>query len=429
MTAEAVNVASTVANGYFRSVDTTDKIPALDVSIGSLVPGVYLRQAGTDMAHAQLLADAAWSTSLPPILVQKTGLRIIDGMHRLEAAKLRGKTHISARVVDCTDEEAFILAVQSNTLHGLPLSKADRIAGAKRILASHPDWSDRAVASVSGLSAKTVGVLRNRSTGDVPVLAKRLGRDGKKHPVSGTEGRLRAVEYIKAHPDAPLRQVAREADVSLGTVHDVRDRLRRGADPLIGRREAIRQQGPLGPGQHQAGADSDDTGLAGPVSSGDRTGPAGRTGLASLVGPGHPAGPDGAHPIVPRSMDVRLAEADASESRQDTPSPIDAARGIGAANGANAVNGATGIRNGVRPVVWRSISGKLAGDPTLRYTEGGRAFLRWMSLHAAHTEDWREFVDVIPVHWLRDVDQLASSLSEEWRMFAEWLRGKRESAS
>lgn len=274
MTAEAVNVTS-AANGYFRSVDAIDKLPALDVSINSLVPGFYLRQAGTDMTHAQLLADAAWSTSLPPILVQKTGLRIIDGMHRLEAAKLRGKTHISARVIDCTDEEAFILAVQSNTLHGLPLSKADRIAGAKRILASHPDWSDRAVASVTGLSAKTIGVLRNRSTGDVPMLAKRLGRDGKKHPVSGTEGRLRAVEYIKANPDAPLRQVAREADVSLGTVHDVRERLRRGADPLTSRREAILQQEQRAPGRHQAGTAREGASPAGSVGSAGAAGAVG----------------------------------------------------------------------------------------------------------------------------------------------------------
>lgn len=405
MTSEAVNVAS-VANGYFRSVDAIDKLPALDVSINSLVPGFYLRQAGTDMTHAQLLADAAWSTSLPPILVQKTGLRIIDGMHRLEAAKLRGKTHISARVIDCTDEEAFILAVQSNTLHGLPLSKADRIAGAKRILASHPDWSDRAVASVTGLSAKTIGVLRNRSTGDVPMLAKRLGRDGKKHPVSGAEGRLRAVEYIKANPDAPLRQVAREADVSLGTVHDVRERLRRGADPLISRREAILQQEQRETGQHQAGTARDGASSASP---------------GTPIAQADPVGPDG----------TRLAGdcgTGAGEPRRLPPSPISAARGMRRDSGANGANLASGVRNGTRPTAWRSISAKLAGDPTLRYTEGGRAFLRWMSLHATHTEDWREFVDVIPVHWLRDVDLLASSVSEEWRLFAEWLREKHESA-
>lgn len=378
MMSRALNAASTVANGYLYSADAIDKLPALDVVISSLVPGFYLRQAGTDMIHVRLLADAAWSTSLPPILVQKNGLRIIDGMHRIEAAKLRSETHISARVLDCTDEEAFILAVQSNTLHGLPLSKADRIAGAKRILVSHPDWSDRAVASVTGLSAKTVSVLRNRSTSEIPALTKRLGRDGKKHPLSGAEGRLRAAEYIKEHPDAPLRQVARAADVSLGTVHDVRERLRRGVDPMLGRREAMRQK----ESGHQ-------------------------------------------EPSRPQAR----TSWDATSQAKDCPTVVTRPEAVSAIGSGRGMRAGNGVRNGARPLLWPAISAKLGSDPTLRYTEGGRAFLRWMSLHAAHTEDWREFVDVIPEHWLREVDLLASSVSEEWRMFAEWLRGKQESAS
>jgi ParB-like chromosome segregation protein Spo0J len=145
-----------------------------------LIPGFFLRQAGTDAAHVKLLADAAASVQLPPILVQKNSSRIIDGMHRFEAAKLCRQQNIRAHVIGCTDEEALILAVRSNTLHGLPLSRADRIAGAKRILSANPDWSDRALAKVTGLSTRTIGVLRNRSTDDIPVIDKRLGRDGKR---------------------------------------------------------------------------------------------------------------------------------------------------------------------------------------------------------------------------------------------------------
>jgi ParB-like chromosome segregation protein Spo0J len=352
-------VRETATISYINSSAAIEQSPELDVAVSSLVPGFYLRHAGTNAAHVQLLADAAGSTKLPPILVQKNGSRIIDGMHRVEAAKLRMSEYICARVIDCTDEEAFILAVQTNTLHGLPLTKADRIAGAKRILSSHPDWSDRAVAKVTGLSAKTVGILRNRSTGEIPLLHKRLGRDGKRHPVSGAEGRRRAVDYIKAHPDAPLRQVAREADVSLGTVHDVRERIRRGADPVVG----VRGKRPDQPER---------------VSS-----------ATSLLG---------------RSSSAENASA------------------------ATAKRGAHNKQNAPQRS-WLAISAKLANDPTLRYTEGGRAFLRWMSLHAAHAEEWREFIDAIPLHWLKDIDLIASGVSEEWRMFAEWLRTKQESAS
>jgi hypothetical protein len=50
--------------------------------------------------------------------------------------------------------------------HGLPLTLADRLAAAARIVTACPYWSDRAVAAVAGLSPKTVtavldpGVLR-----------------------------------------------------------------------------------------------------------------------------------------------------------------------------------------------------------------------------------------------------------------------------
>lgn len=117
--------------------------------------------------------------------------RIIDGTHRVEAAKLRGKQNINARIIDCGDEDALILAINSNIQHGLPLSKADRISGAKRILAAHPDWSDRVVAEIAGLSAKTIASLRNRSMG-TKFTGKRLGRDGKRRPLSAAEGRRRA---------------------------------------------------------------------------------------------------------------------------------------------------------------------------------------------------------------------------------------------
>ena len=75
------------------------------------------------------------------------------------------------------------------------------------------------------------------------------------------------------------------------------------------------------------------------------------------------------------------------------------------------------------------ISGKLAADPALRYTDGGRAFLRWMALHSMQADEWREFIDAIPQHWLEDVSRIAAAMSDEWRHFAERLGSKREAAS
>lgn len=60
----------------------------------------------------------------------------------------------------------------------------------------------------------------------------RIGRDGTRRPLSSIEGRRSAGELIKARPHTPLRQIAKEAGISLGTAADVRSRVLRGEDPV-----------------------------------------------------------------------------------------------------------------------------------------------------------------------------------------------------
>lgn len=359
--AVAVRDAAVVNAADFDPMSLVDMLPEVSIPVDSIVPGFHLRQSGTDAAHVRMLVDAGGSVRLPPILVQRHTCRIIDGLHRVEATKLRGERTINARLIDCTDAEALVLAIKSNTLHGLPLSRADRIASAKRVLVAHPDWSDRAVAGVAGLSAKSIASLRNSTTGDAQFSGKRLGRDGKRRPVTTGEGRLRAEAYIKAHPEASLRRVARETDVSIGTVHDVRDRLRRGL--CNGTAEAVRNDGaPAAAGTQQAAA---------------------------------------------------VAAAVAASVAASVPPQVVPARN-GAAN--------------AQQLTWSAVSAKLTGDPALRYTEGGRAFLRWMAMHSMQADDWREFIDAIPQRWLSHVSLIAVGMSEEWRQFAEQLRYRQETA-
>jgi hypothetical protein len=167
---------------------------------------------------------------LPAILVNRRTMRVIDGMHRLSAAKLAGAEMIRVKFIDTDERDAFLLAVKANTDHGLPLSVADREAAAIRILSWYPYWSDRAIASVVGLAATTVGAIRARSAVQSPQLNVRMGRDGRLRPMSTADGRRRASEIIAARPGASLREVAREAGISLGTAHNVRERMRRGEE-------------------------------------------------------------------------------------------------------------------------------------------------------------------------------------------------------
>ncbi|MFB6891937.1 ParB/RepB/Spo0J family partition protein [Kitasatospora sp. NPDC056327] len=199
------------------------------VAISALRPADSPRAGEVDPQHVRKLMTAR---GLPPIVAHRSTMRVIDGMHRLRAAELLGRSEIEVLFFEGTDAEAFVLAVQSNVRHGLQLSRGERSAAARRIMTSHPDWSDRAISVAAGLSVKTVAEIRQRATGDIPQLHTRIGLDGRVRPVDGTAGRRRAAAFIQAHPDASLRQIASAVGISTGTARNVRERLRQGESPV-----------------------------------------------------------------------------------------------------------------------------------------------------------------------------------------------------
>ncbi|OLZ44962.1 hypothetical protein BS329_34980 [Amycolatopsis coloradensis] len=200
------------------------------MSLDALMLADSLRLDGEDPKHVELLAEA--DADLPPVLVQRSTMRVIDGKHRILAARLRGDSEITITYFDGTDFEAFVQSVRSNVRHGLPLTRADREAAVLRILESQAAWSDRAIAEVTGLSAPTVGAIRSRATDNSSQSHARIGRDGRIRPLTTAEGRRAAAKIIAERPDAPLREIASTAGISTGTARDVRDRLRRGDDPV-----------------------------------------------------------------------------------------------------------------------------------------------------------------------------------------------------
>ncbi|MEU6914454.1 ParB N-terminal domain-containing protein [Streptomyces olindensis] len=170
--------------------------------------------------------------SLPPITVHRGTMRVVDGVHRLGAAKLRGATEINVVFFEGTLEEAFAHAVEKNVRHGLPLTVQERTDAAARIMTSHPDWSDRRVACTTGLSRKTVAQIRRTGLGDHSGQTARTGRDGRVRPVNSAAGREQAAQVLREKPSASLREVARVAGISPSTVRDVRDRIANGDDPV-----------------------------------------------------------------------------------------------------------------------------------------------------------------------------------------------------
>lgn len=194
------------------------------VDINVLQPADSPRLGGCSDEFIRALASS--DAPIAPVVVHRSTMRVVDGTHRLRAAVLRGCRSVEVEFVDGPPEDAFVLSVEMNLA---TLSTADREAAARRVLRSHPQWSDRAIAASTGLAAKSVGVLRRAVGGRA---ATRIGRDGKVRPVNSAAGRRLAGQMIQARPDASLRDIARAAGVSPGTVRDVRRRLSQGLDPV-----------------------------------------------------------------------------------------------------------------------------------------------------------------------------------------------------
>lgn len=232
----------------------TETVP-LDVLRTTQTP----RLSGRNDEHARVLREAPGP--LPPIVVHRATMRVIDGAHRVHAARLRGAREILARMFDGDERDAFVLAVRANVTHGLPLTLADRTGAAARIVRSHPHWSDRAIAAETGLSEHTVAGVRRRSTArasqlntprtpdapdatgadpadDLPQPTARLGRDGRLRPTDGARRRTLAGRLFAERPDATLREIAGLAGISPATARDVRLRVSRGEDPVTPRQRS-----------------------------------------------------------------------------------------------------------------------------------------------------------------------------------------------
>jgi hypothetical protein len=216
-----------VRNSRVTEVHT---LPMELVPIARLTVAGSPRIGGEDPEHIRTLAGS--SSVLPPILVHRPTMRVVDGAHRLRAALLRNEHQIEVRYFDGSEDDAFVLAVRINVAHGLPLSRADRNSAAERILRAHPNWSDRAIAAISGLSDKTVGSIRRRATAEFPQLSHRVGRDGRVRPNDAAAARRRAAAYVENRSDARAREIAQAAGVSVTTAREVRGRVREGLDPV-----------------------------------------------------------------------------------------------------------------------------------------------------------------------------------------------------
>lgn len=201
-----------------------------DIPLDQLSFGFSPRDQLCDPAHVEALAEVL--AQVPPIVVHAPTMKVIDGVHRVLAARARGHETIRAALFHGSEPDAFVLAVYRNVAHGRPLTLPERQEAATRMLDVHPEWSDRRVAELSGLSPKTVARVRIRSAEDRTRLRIRVGRDGKAQPIDPAHLRRLVAQAIAADPHASIRAIALRSGSSQGTVRDVKRRLASGEDIL-----------------------------------------------------------------------------------------------------------------------------------------------------------------------------------------------------
>lgn len=329
-----------------------------DVRIERLRFGLSPRTELCDQRHVAALAEVI--DQVPPIVVHRPTMRVIDGVHRVHAARSLGRETIRALLFDGDEVAANIEAVRSNVTHGKPLTLAEREAAAVHIVQLVPDWSDRRIAGVSGLSPKTVARLRARATVDSAQSRARVGRDGRLRPVDPTEVRRRVAEAVRSDPEASTRAIAARTGASQATVRDVRQRLSRGLSELIarprrGRKEADRSLDE--PGADDAQRDGEPAGDDDPDDPED---------------PDHPGGHDD----------------------HDDRGGVAVGEPVALTNGAG---------NGLAP-----------GPGSIPATD----FATWFEQHRIDEADWQRFVHGLPISRVYEVADSCRRFSAAWRAFA-----------
>ncbi|AWN30086.1 ParB/RepB/Spo0J family partition protein [Streptomyces sp. NEAU-S7GS2] len=340
------------------------------VPVDDLLDGASPRRSGVDQEHVAVLAEAV--DSLPPIVVHRPSMRVVDGTHRLHAARRQGRETIDVVWFDGTEAEAFVHTVEANIRHGLPLTLADRKDAARWILRSHPQWSDRAIAVRTGLSDKTVGVLRRSRAAGSGGQAEagggvRIGSDGKARALNPAEGRLRCWDVLSQRGgDVPLREIAGAAGVSVETARDVRERWRRGENPL----------------------------------------------------------PPGAVAAAP-------APASAAAAAQVSACAVRTTVGAAATHGPETVNApatggsSPGLRRRPRtaqaqPIELGTVLESLRRDPAVRYSNEARAVVRWLETHVISRGE-AEVVRRVPAHQATRIAAVARATAASWEAIARDL--------
>jgi len=129
--------------------------------------GTQLRARLDQATIAEYARDLLDGDQLPPVAAVSDGATtwLIDGFHRIAAARRAGRTSIQTMVRIGTHRDAIIGAAGANRDHGLRRTRADKQRAIQALLAD-PEWaawSDHRIADACGVNQTTVSRIRARS--------------------------------------------------------------------------------------------------------------------------------------------------------------------------------------------------------------------------------------------------------------------------
>ncbi|QOV89757.1 ParB/RepB/Spo0J family partition protein [Humisphaera borealis] len=148
--------------------------PPVEVPILDLLPvdrGMQVREGCNPDAVSNYATAMNRGDALPPIRVIKDRgrVRVFDGFHRLDAAISLGRESVACTVYEISRNQAELLAIRSNVVHGRVLGNAEKAAAVNKMLAgSNSTWSDNHIAGLCGVSAALVAARRKLSGAKSP---------------------------------------------------------------------------------------------------------------------------------------------------------------------------------------------------------------------------------------------------------------------
>ncbi len=174
-----------------EALPTSDTGTVETIKIGdlNLTDGIQSRASINDEVVEEYASLIGAGTVFPPIRIIRDPdgtLRVVDGFHRLMAAKLAGVEEIKAEIIPGDRKMATESALRANIVHGLRRSNADKRHAVRLALSEFSDLTSRTVAEMCGVGNHLVDEVRREMTeggqlGESP-NSNRKGKDNKSYP-------------------------------------------------------------------------------------------------------------------------------------------------------------------------------------------------------------------------------------------------------